>query len=76
MGANSDLFNMQVSDIHLFSVSVILSDKKTGFSWKLVVIYGPTYEELKQSFIDELHEVIGSWSGPILIGGILILLGS
>jgi hypothetical protein len=34
-----------------------------------VVIYGPAYEELKQALLDELHEVIGSWTGPIFIGG-------
>jgi hypothetical protein len=67
---------MQVADIHQFSVSVILTDKKTGFSWKLVVIYGPAYEELKQTFLDESYEIIGSWLGPILIGGILVLLDS
>lgn len=73
VGANSDLYNMQVVEILLFSVSVILTDKKTGFSWKFVVVYGPTYEDLKQAFIDELHKVIGSWTGPILLGVILIL---
>jgi hypothetical protein len=67
---------MQVADIRQFSVSVILTDKKTGFSWKLVVIYGPAYEELKQTFLDEPYEIIGSWPGPILIGGILVLLDS
>jgi len=51
---------MKVADIRQFSVSVILTDKKTGFSWKLVVIYGPAYEELKQTFLDEPYEIIGS----------------
>jgi hypothetical protein len=69
VGANSDMFNMQVSDILHFSVSVILTDKKTNFSWKLVVIYGPAYEEFKQAFLDELHEIAGSWTGPVLFGG-------
>ncbi|WVZ50554.1 hypothetical protein U9M48_001796 [Paspalum notatum var. saurae] len=34
-------------------------DKRTGFSWKLVVIYGSPYEEGKQDFLDELEMVAG-----------------
>lgn len=47
----------------------MILDKKTGFSWKLVVIFGSPYEEGKQEFLDELHSVMVSWSGPVILGG-------
>jgi hypothetical protein len=51
------------------SVSCMLQDKKSNFCWKLVVVYGSPYEEGKADFIDELHVILASWQGPILIGG-------
>jgi hypothetical protein len=69
VGANSDFFLVTVGQILNYSVSVMLLDKKTGFSWKLVVVYGSPYEDGKQAFIEELHDVMASWEGPTLIGG-------
>lgn len=31
--------------------------------------YGPAYDDLKQDFLDELENVMGSWNGATLIGG-------
>jgi hypothetical protein len=67
IGANSDLFKLIVGDLLNFSMSVSILDKKTGFSWKLVVVYGSMYDEGKQSFLDELHLVMSKWDGPTLI---------
>ncbi|KAG2613661.1 hypothetical protein PVAP13_4KG399651 [Panicum virgatum] len=69
LGVNSDLFVLTVGDILHFSISAMVMDKKTGFSWKIIVVYGSPYEDGKQDFIDELHHVMGTWSGPIIIGG-------
>jgi hypothetical protein len=33
------------------------------------VVYGPAYEENRVEFIDELHQVMSTWQGPILVGG-------
>lgn len=72
IGANSDLFVVTVGQLLDFSISVMLMDKKTGFSWKLIVVYGSPYEDGKQNFIDELHGLTACWQGPTLIGGISI----
>lgn len=48
---------------------MLITHRKTGFSWKLVVIYGSPYEEGNIDFLDELHKVTSSWSGPTLLGG-------
>jgi len=69
VGANSDLFNMAVGDVMNFTVSVLLTCKKTGFCWKFIVVYGPAYDEQKPSFLEELEVVMNSWQGPLLIGG-------
>lgn len=69
VGCNSDKFATTLVATLDFTVSVMLLDKKTGFSWKLVVVYGSAYEEGKEEFISELHQVLESWQGPIVIGG-------
>jgi hypothetical protein len=69
LGVNSDLFVATMGKVLNYSISGMMLDKKSGFNWKLVVVYGSPYEDGKQSFIDELHEVMSSWQGPIVIGG-------
>jgi len=70
-----DIFNMVVGDVLMFLVSVMLTNKTNGFVWKLVVVYGPAYDDLKQEFLEELETVMGAWNGPVLVGVILTLLG-
>jgi len=69
LGVNSDLFVLTVGEILQFSLSAMVIDKKTGFNWKNIVVYGSPYDDGKQSFIDELHHVMGRWSGPVIVGG-------
>jgi mannosylglycoprotein endo-beta-mannosidase len=69
VGANADMFNMVVGDILDFTVSVMFTCKTSGFVWKFIAVYGPAYEDLKQSFLDELDFVMTSWQGPTLLGG-------
>lgn len=69
VGANTDSYNMLVGDILRFTVSVLLTSKKSGFTQKVIVVYGSAYEEKKQEFLDELEEVMGSWQGPVVLGG-------
>jgi hypothetical protein len=55
--------------VHSFSVSCVLQEKAHNFSWKLLVVYGPAYEDKKIEFIDELHSIVSGWQRPLLIGG-------
>jgi exonuclease III len=55
--------------LHSFSISCVLHEKAKKFRWKLLVVYGPAYDDKKIEFIDELHNILSSWQGPILIGG-------
>lgn len=47
----------------------MLQDKKSSFSWKLVVVYGSPYEDGKEAVIEELHTVMSSWQGLVMVGG-------
>jgi hypothetical protein len=37
--------------------------------WRLIIIYGPPYEESKMLFLSELDGILLNWHGPTLIGG-------
>jgi hypothetical protein len=56
--STADLFTMTIGEVLTFSVSVMLTCKKTGFSWKLIVVYGPAYGEHRQDFLDELESIM------------------
>jgi endonuclease/exonuclease/phosphatase (EEP) superfamily protein YafD len=36
---------------------------------RITTVYGSPYEEGKQAFISELHELFLNWNGPTIIGG-------
>jgi hypothetical protein len=69
VGCNSDKFTATMLETLDFSISLMIEDKITSFCWKLVVVYGSPYENGKLEFIRELHEIMDSWQGPIIIGG-------
>lgn len=56
-----------LSQILEFSISLMMMDKKTGFSWRLFVVYGSPYDEGKQAFLTELDSVMAHWLGPTII---------
>jgi hypothetical protein len=45
VGARDDVLSISNACVHTFSVSCILQEKTQNFSWKLLVVYGPTYED-------------------------------
>lgn len=69
VGCNSDKFSASVCEVLDFSISLMLHDVKTGFSWKLVVVYGSPYEAGKLDFLQEIDEVMSNWQGPSMIVG-------
>lgn len=60
---------MTTGDILDYTVSVMLTNKVSGFTFKMITLYGSPCEDRKQVFIDELHKVMSSWQGPIILGG-------
>jgi hypothetical protein len=52
-----------------FAGVALVKNNSYDFIWRIVVIYGSPYEELKVEFIEELHLIMSMWSGPTLLGG-------
>ena len=36
---------------------------------RITIVYGSSYEDRKQEFISELHELFTNWDGPTMVGG-------
>jgi hypothetical protein len=56
-------------EVKSFSVGVIVKNRCNDYIFRIVTVYGSPYEEGKQAFISELHELFLNWQGPIIIGG-------
>jgi hypothetical protein len=69
LGTRDDVLRINNFCTHTFYVSYIIHDIPKNFSWKMVVVYDPAYEEKRAEFIDELHSIMSGWQGPILFGG-------
>jgi hypothetical protein len=67
MGVNADLFEVVNWDVRNFSISCVLVNKRNKMRCRICTVYGSTYEEKKQYFIDELHDL--DVCRPLLIGG-------
>jgi exonuclease III len=50
-------------------VSMIVRNSVDKFVRRFISVYGSAYEEGKDDFIQELHEVMNNWDGPTLLGG-------
>jgi hypothetical protein len=66
------LFDIVAWEVKSFSVSVVVRNKINDTIVRITIVYGSPYEEGKQAFISELHELFLNWDGPSLIGEILI----
>ena len=52
-----------------FYVKFLLRNKKDGFQWILVAVYGAAQPEFKETFLTELVHACSKESLPILLGG-------
>ena len=69
MGIDSDIFDILNWEIRKFSIACHVIFRPKGFKLSFVSVYGSPYEEGKDEFISELHEILISTSGPLLLGG-------
>jgi hypothetical protein len=69
VGVDSDLFDVISWDIRCFSVSVVLKIKASGIIFRVVIVYGSSYEDKKEAFISELHSLCLDFNGHSVIGG-------
>ena len=69
VGVNNDCFDVISWEVKKFSDSVIAKIKSRDKIVRITTVYGSAYEDGKQAFISELHELFINWEGPALIGG-------
>jgi exonuclease III len=58
LGTRDDALRVNNFCTHTFSVSCVIHDIHQIFNWKVIVAYGPAYEDKKVEFIDELHSIM------------------
>lgn len=69
VGVNTDLFEVISWDIKTYYVLVSVKNKLDHFCWNFVAVYGSSYKEHKQQFIDELHNLFSHTALPTIVGG-------
>ena len=69
VGVNGDIFDIIAWDIRKFSVSVVVKIRRNDVVIRMTTVYGSPYEDGKQEFLSELHELFVNWDGPAIIGG-------
>lgn len=69
MGVDEEIFEVLNWQIGTFSVSCHIKAKTLGVNFRVVTIYGSSYEEHKDSFLSELHSLFVDCETPTLIGG-------
>lgn len=67
-GVDLDVFKVVSWEVKKI-VSVVVSDRATDEISRITTIYGFAYEEGKQEFVSELHELFLNWTGHAIIGG-------
>jgi hypothetical protein len=68
-GVDSDIFDVISWEVRCFSVSVVLKIKSYGLIFRVVTTYGSSYDEKKEAFISELHNLCLDFQGHSIIGG-------
>ena len=69
VGVNRDTFQILEKDPGVYCVRVKLSNKKDGFCWNLIVVYGDAQASGKVAFLIELAQFINKSSLPMMIAG-------
>lgn len=69
VGLSKNLFDIIGFVDNFFCCITTVKDKRDGFVWQFVAVYGTTYMELKLEFIGELHDVMSGISYPVILGG-------
>jgi hypothetical protein len=69
VGINLNLFDVVAWDIRNYSVSVVARNKIADVVVRITTVYGYPYDEKKDEFISELHELFLHWEGAAIIGG-------
>jgi hypothetical protein len=68
LGVDLQMFDIGATDEGDYYIKFHLCNKVDEFKWVLVVVYGPTQDEHKESFLAELVNMCSHESLPLVIG--------
>jgi hypothetical protein len=60
VGLKDGIFELVDWQYFKYCAVAIIKNQNDLFMWRLVIVYGSSYEEFKLEVIQELHEVMGS----------------
>jgi hypothetical protein len=69
LGVDLQIFDIGAIDEGDFYIKFHLCNKVDDYKWVLVVVYGLTQDEFKESFLAELVNMCSHEISPLLIGG-------
>ena len=69
VGVDIDYFDIISWDIRDFSVTVVVTLKSMGLTVRVITVYGPSYEDRRDDFLSELHNLFLEYQGHTIIGG-------
>jgi hypothetical protein len=69
LGVNLQFFDIEAIKEGDFNIKFHLCNKVDEFKWALVVVYGPSQDEFKESFLVELVNMCSHENLPLVIGG-------
>jgi hypothetical protein len=69
LGVNTDVYEVLEAGDGEFFIRMLVKEKVSGFTWKLVSVYGAPHAKDRDRFLIELVQVISCNIFPSLIGG-------
>ena len=71
MGVREDLFEVDVCIAGTYMTRMVIMDKRSGFKWNLINVYGAAHVRNKEEFLMELVQALGYNKLPCVLGAIL-----
>lgn len=68
-GLRENLYDIMDWDQGVFSLRMVIKNKKDGFTWELINVYGPAQQTDRDAFLRELSDRVNKSVYPILMGG-------
>jgi hypothetical protein len=69
LGVDLQVFDIGAIEECDFFIKFKLCNKVDDFKWALVMVYGPSQEEFKESFFAELVNMCSHENLPLVVGG-------
>ncbi|KAE8817160.1 putative retrotransposon protein [Hordeum vulgare] len=69
LGVREEAFSMEDMDRGEFFVSMAITDRRTHFSWEVIIFYGPADHARSAEFLAELKNKVDRCTTPVVVPG-------